>query len=629
MTANTSALSMALWALLVSAACDAPAPHHDMGGSDTDDPAGLTRLTWPAPELRGDGPQHVEIHEGQLRVNGAPFFVRGAGYQELMPSVVARGGNAVRTWGEAVARDTLKEAHELGLLVALGLWVVQPRQGFDYGDAALVEAQLEQHRRAIDLYKDDPALLVWGLGNEVNMPLDDGNAADPRAWDSIEKLAAYAHEVDPNHPTMSVVTDITPELIALVKERAPSLDILGINSYEGLPSLPERLAAAGWDKPYIVSEWLGIGAWSAPTTHWSAVVEPSSGDKADAIVTLHRTFAGDMRCLGGYVFAWGNIAAPTSTWFSLFDGAARPTELLDAVQHAWTGKWPNDRAPHLRALHIGDQLSAEPTGKTFRATVDAMDPEGKALQYEWELRADSVVLPAGVGLIPALLATQTTSTPEVTFEVPPRAGTYRLYATAIDERGQVGVANAPFLVEAPKNPAPAIAKGQRFHLGDFYDGLVDDAATLRSEAVTSVWDGGSQISTSRTDVAEGHIAQRATTGATGWLGFGVAYDEPIDVRGWTTLVVSLRASDAALEPVLSIVIADEGQVALKQGASLLARDYGFRSDGAWHELVIPLADFQAKVPVSLQKLSLGFGVSAAQASEGATVDIDGLYLGVP
>jgi hypothetical protein len=130
-------------------------------------------------------------------------------------------------------------------------------------------------------------------------------------------------------------------------------------------------------------------------------------------------------------------------------------------------------------------------------------------------------------------------------------------------------------------------------------------------------------------VAEGVFAQRATVGTTGWLGLGVSYDQPLDVAGWNTLVVSLRATDEALESVLSIVIADQAQVAAETGPVLLARDYGFRSDGAWHELRIPLADFQAKLPVNLRQLGLGFGLSASRAVAGTTVDIDGLYLAAP
>jgi hypothetical protein len=368
----------------------------------------------------------------------------------------------------------------------------------------------------------------------------------------------------------------------------------------------------------------------AAQTPWQAVLEPSSGKKADAIAELHSTFAEDARCLGGYVFAWGNIVAPTATWFSLFDIAARPTELVDALQHVWTGKWPKNRAPHLTELLVDGQSFTKPQGKTFEAVVTAHDADGDALEYSWEIRVDPVGFPAnGFGPMPALLSRQTTKTPRVTLTVPSRAGSYRLYATVLDTHGNVGVANAPLLVSTPQNPIPAIDKSSRFQLGDFYDGKADDAATLHAQASTSVWDLASQLENVRTEVAEGELAQRAITGDKGWLGLGVAYDKPIDVHGWTTLVVSLRSSQAPLEPLLSVIIADRAQVAAMKGATLLARDYGFRSDGKWHELKIPLADFQQQAAVDLTQLSLGFGLSAAPAAAGDSVDIDGLYLSAP
>ena len=589
-----------------------------------------TRLTWKKPTLHASKPQHVELGEDGFLVNGAPFFVRGAGYLEQLPEVVARGGNSVRTWGEANARTTLDEAQKLGLLVAVGLYVAHPSKDYDYTKDAVKLAQLKLHEQAIDRYKDDPALLVWGIGNEVNFPYD-GKAAPLDVWGVIEELAAYAHGVDPNHPVMSVVTDITPELIAVIKERAPSLDLLGINSYEGLPTLPQRLRDAGWDKPYLVTEWSGPGAWAAKKTPWNAALELSSGEKAASFAMLHDTLVADARCFGSYAFAWGTIVAPTTTWFSMFDGRGRPTELVDALQHAWTGSWPAQRAATVSALTLNDASFVETGEKTLHARVTAQPPDGQELTYGWQIRGDRpVASPDGVGSMPPLFASVTSETPEIDLAVPPRAGSYRVYVTASAAQGSVGVANAPFLVKVDRDPPPDGDPDARFQLGDFYDGAVSDGASRYAGPITSVWDAASLFSVVRDDVAEGQSAQRVTAGASGWLGFGVSYDKPIDVRAWKHLHVSLRSSVKTSEPLLTVTIGSEKQVAVKQGASLLASKYGFHADGKWHELVIPLADFvpaaPAGLPLDLSRLMLGFGASLSKAEPGATVDVDGLYL---
>ena len=50
-------------------------------------------------------------------------------------------------------------------------------------------------------------------------------------WDTIEELAKFIKEVDPNHPSMTVIAGLDPSKAYLIKERCPSIDILGLNAY--------------------------------------------------------------------------------------------------------------------------------------------------------------------------------------------------------------------------------------------------------------------------------------------------------------------------------------------------------------------------------------------------------------
>ena len=43
------------------------------------------------------------------------------------------------------------------------------RHGFDYNDPVVVQQQLNDVRQQVIALKDHPALLIWGIGNELNL----------------------------------------------------------------------------------------------------------------------------------------------------------------------------------------------------------------------------------------------------------------------------------------------------------------------------------------------------------------------------------------------------------------------------------------------------------------------------
>lgn len=111
----------------------------------------------------------------QLTRNGKPYFIRGAGGREHLEELVKAGGNSIRTWGADDLESLLDEAHRLGLTVTVGLWLGHERHGFNYQDDKAIVEQLEKARDNILRYKDRPALLMWGVGNEIEG--DGGNPA--------------------------------------------------------------------------------------------------------------------------------------------------------------------------------------------------------------------------------------------------------------------------------------------------------------------------------------------------------------------------------------------------------------------------------------------------------------------
>jgi hypothetical protein len=213
----------------------------------------------------------------QLLRGGEPYFIRGAGGDALLEELAAAGANSIRTWGADDIDDLLDEAHALGLSVTVGIWLGHERHGFDYDDENQVRQQFKRARQIVLRYKDHPAVLLWGIGNEMEGFTDGDN---PAIWSAVNDVAAMVKELDPAHPTMTVTAEIGGERIAGAHERSPAIDIHGINSYGGAPSLAERYRKGGGTKPYVLTEFGPPGAWEAPKSAWGAPYELTSTEKA-------------------------------------------------------------------------------------------------------------------------------------------------------------------------------------------------------------------------------------------------------------------------------------------------------------------------------------------------------------
>ena len=175
-------------------------------------------------------PANVKLHQidnnFQLKVNDQPFYINGAGVDfGSIKSLAEYGGNAFRTWrvnnGEKTGREILDEAHEHGLMVCMGLEVERERHGFDYDDELAVAKQMAEIKKDILDLKDHPALLMWGIGNELNL-----RHKNPKVWDAVNDLSKMIHQIDPNHPTTTMLAGAEPDEIKLVAKRCPDLDLL-------------------------------------------------------------------------------------------------------------------------------------------------------------------------------------------------------------------------------------------------------------------------------------------------------------------------------------------------------------------------------------------------------------------
>ncbi|WP_316742912.1 glycoside hydrolase family 2 TIM barrel-domain containing protein [Pedobacter antarcticus] len=382
---------------------------------------------------------------------GKPYFIKGAGGTNYMDRLKAYGGNSIRTWNTTNGQKVLDDAQGLGLTVTMGIGVGIERHGFNYDDPAAVAAQLERIREEVLKYKDHPALLAWGIGNELNLEYK-----NPKVWDAVNEIAEMIHQLDPNHLVTTMLAGINQREIDYIKEKCPALDLISVQVYGGLASVPDQIKATGWDKAYMVTEWGPTGHWEGPQTPWKASVEETSSEKA-AVYKSHyeASILKDKHCIGSYVFLWGQKQERTPTWYGLFTEAGEENEVVDVMQYLWSGKWPKNRAPHLESFRLDgkkvlDFIYLSP-GKIYPAEISVTDPDNDKLTTRWELLPESTDLKTGGDretrpkAIPDLV--KSTAVDKAMVTAPDREGAYRLFIYVSDGNNNVATANIPFLVK--------------------------------------------------------------------------------------------------------------------------------------------------------------------------------------
>ncbi len=403
-------------------------------------------------------PIKVEVRQTagrwQLYVNQKPFFIKGAGLEfGDQEKLAAAGGNSLRTWRTDNGQQVLDRAQKNGLLVTMGLDVSRERHGFDYSNADDVAKQLAAIKTQVLQFKDHPALLMWDIGNELNL-----NSHNPKVWDAVNDISKMIHQVDPNHPTTTSLAGINKELVNEIKSRAPDLDLLCVQSYADIVNLPHELRDSGWTGPYAVTEWGATGHWECGRTAWDAPIEDDSSLKAELYRRRYQiAIAADTNnCLGSYVFLWGQKQERTPTWYGMFLSTGEGTEAVDVMQHLWTGNWPELRSPQLKGFWLDGKTARQNVhlnaGQDYAAKVRAQSPAEPVLKYSWEILEESSAQTTGGDFesrpqsLPGLIAPGAAA--EARVKAPAKPGAYRLFVYALDGHGNAAYANIPFYVDA-------------------------------------------------------------------------------------------------------------------------------------------------------------------------------------
>ena len=214
--------------------------------------------------------------------NGENFYDNTQVLNRDFPLIRDMQANTVRTWGN-VTHAFMQKANEYGLKVIAGYWV---DHNVDYTFSSpdgpqQRQALIDGFVNYVNTFKNDPALLMWGLSNENNLdfcnPCVHGLICDRAAqaagyYQLMNDMALAAKQAEGAsfHPVMIVSAELTADLINFASYIS-DVDIIGINSYRGSSfagfpigksNLFDEFALNFPEKSMIVTEF-GADAWNS------------------------------------------------------------------------------------------------------------------------------------------------------------------------------------------------------------------------------------------------------------------------------------------------------------------------------------------------------------------------------
>ncbi|MDD4777314.1 MAG: glycoside hydrolase family 2 TIM barrel-domain containing protein [Fermentimonas sp.] len=409
--------------------------------------------------IKQDGASIVKNEEGgfDLYVDGEQTYIKGVGGTNKIDLAAQNGANAFRTWGGDINSISLniELASENNMFIMQGISL--PKDPELYKDEDFKSKTMQTVKTIVETFKDDPNILIWGLGNEIELG---GNNNTANSWGFVEELAEMIKSIDSRHLVATVISH-NPDALDTIVKYAPSLDLIGINSYGPIEQVENIVEKSSYDGPYMITEWGPTGWWETSNTEWGAPIEQTSEEKRIVYENRYNNYIyGSKRCLGSFVFLWGQKEERTPTWFSMFvenDIPGLPlkgekTPMVEAMERVWKRTEPAQTAPIINNFKIDGKKGTESPyvnkGESFIGELDVVDKEGDDLTFVWEILKEATVVATGGAYEPrpdrvGEVDTTKTNTLNISVSEP---GNYRLYVYVLDNTGFASTANIPFQV---------------------------------------------------------------------------------------------------------------------------------------------------------------------------------------
>ncbi len=292
----------------------------------------------------------VTVSDRQILVEGTPFIIEGAGYSAVpigidpetispygdyftsnyaaiynrdLPLLRQMGANTIRLWGwnnAANHTDFLNKAYNNGtdpIYVIVTFWM-GPSVYPDISSPSARAKIKADFRNMVATHKNNPAVLMWAIGNELNGPWLYGNNPTD-LFSLINEMAQEAHlEEGANyHPVTAPLADVNLiNTIAAYDSNMTNLDVWSVQLYRG-PSFGSFFNdyANVSGKPLVITEY-GIDAY-----------DDKNGDEYEKIgIPYQAKYAESLWneiMANSNVSAGGSIMAYSDEWWKGKYGQAR------------------------------------------------------------------------------------------------------------------------------------------------------------------------------------------------------------------------------------------------------------------------------------------------------------------
>lgn len=258
-----------------------------------------------------------------------PQSQRAANYRRDFQLLKNAGVNTITGWDadKGYEQDkfdelTLDTANQYGIGVVMPLNL--PPE-LDYSNPDVVSELMAEGKAKIERFKDNPALRMWGVGNEVYWEMDpDMYAAFSQAY---LQIADMFHQLDPNHPVIYREAEdrYMPVIIDSLRnsgDMRPWLQF-GLNIYDKDPRpMLSRWPDYQLDRPVFVSEF----GWQGDTP----------AERAQNYLDMwHGIRQFPKWVMGGAPYVWTTAGPePTDKIWGLMDQQSRPVDNTFALLSA-------------------------------------------------------------------------------------------------------------------------------------------------------------------------------------------------------------------------------------------------------------------------------------------------------
>lgn len=390
-------------------------------------------------------------------IDGQVFPVKGATWgmkvnadniDSHMEALKEMGVNSIRTWGTGAETQMLLDAcHRHGIEVMMGIWMRHGRPGmegddnFDWvNDQQGANDQYKDALKWVEHYMNHPAVLCWGVGNEVvlNCPSEEAKVSYAKF---LDKVCKAVKELDKHHPVISVSAwNLSWKYW---RDYVPSLDGYGINAYgPGAAGIQKMKNELGISKPYVITEYGPMGEWDVQPDANGLKQEPQDDAKYSQILNVYKDgIVNKSECLGVYSFNYGDGWSHGSVWLNFFmKGAKRPGYW--ATREAFTGQEPENHIPVVTLDLPEDHWDG---GKWYDVNMQITDAEGDSTHFEFHYNKREGGRIAGDVIVPLQ---HRYKGEQLQVKAPEVGGVLKLYCFVWDAANNLGVRFTSIVVES-------------------------------------------------------------------------------------------------------------------------------------------------------------------------------------